>query len=384
MSASVSTTSVSPLTSASPTIASVDLAALTFNLRQARQCLSAGCEILAVVKADAYGHGAVAVTRALAQQGVTRFGVATIQEGAQLRDAGIHAQVLVMGAVPPAQFADLLGYALTPVLYDSLMAAELAARLGSGPVPYPVHLKVDTGMGRLGLTPEQVLPLLQSPVFQGPLRLEGLMTHLADADNEDPTYTRSQLERFRMVLTQLRTAGLSVPLIHAANSAAILGHPAAHFTAVRPGLMLYGYSAAPAGTASTDLKPVLTLRSQVAQVRTVAAGDSVSYNRTFIASRPSRIAVLPIGYADGYSRTLSNRGQVLVQGRRCPVVGRVCMDMTLVDITDLPTVRPGDEAVLIGRQGHDAILATDLAAWIGTIPYEVLCGIGPRVLRVYC
>lgn len=374
---------MSPLTTAPPTIASVDLSALTSNLRQTRHLLSPGCDILAVVKADAYGHGSVAITKALAREGVTRFAVATIQEGAQLRDAGIQAQILVMGALPPAQLADLLGYDLTPVIYESTIAAELAARLGARANPYPVHLKVDTGMGRLGLSPDQVLPLLQSSAFQGPLRLEGLMTHLADADNADPAYTKIQIERFQTVLAGLRKAGLSVPLIHAANSAAILGHPAAHFNLVRPGIMLYGYSTAPLSGPAATLKPVLSLRSQVAQVRSLEKGDSVSYNRSFVATRPSKIAVLPIGYADGYSRALSNRGQVLVQGRRCPVVGRVCMDMTLVDVTDLPVVRPGDEVVLIGRQGTEAILANDLAAWSGTIPYEVLCGIGPRVPRVY-
>jgi len=374
---------VSPLTTAPPTIASVDLSALTSNLRQARRLLSPGCDILAVVKADAYGHGSVAVTEALAREGVTRFAVATIQEGAQLRDAGIQAQILVMGALPPAQLADLLGYDLTPVIYEPTIAVALAARLGAGSNPYPVHLKVDTGMGRLGLPPDQVLPLLQSPAFQSSLRLEGLMTHLADADNADPAYTKIQIERFQAVLAGLHKAGLSVPLIHAANSAAMLGHPAAHFNLVRPGIMLYGYSTALQRGPAATLKPVLSLRSQVAQVRNLEKGDSASYNRSFIARRSTKIAVLPIGYADGYSRALSNRGYVLVQGQRCPVVGRVCMDMTLLDVTDLPVVRPGDEAVLIGRQGTDAILASDVAAWSGTIPYEVLCGIGPRVPRVY-
>ncbi|MBM4133044.1 MAG: alanine racemase [Nitrospira sp.] len=382
-SVSVPATRVSPLTTAPPTIASVDLSALTSNLRQARRLLSPGCDILAVVKADAYGHGSVAVTEALAREGVTRFAVATIQEGAQLRDAGIQAQILVMGALPPAQLADLLGYDLTPVIYEPTIAVALAARLGAGSNPYPVHLKVDTGMGRLGLPPDQVLPLLQSPAFQSSLRLEGLMTHLADADNADPAYTKIQIERFQAVLAGLHKAGLSVPLIHAANSAAMLGHPAAHFNLVRPGIMLYGYSTALQRGPAATLKPVLSLRSQVAQVRNLEKGDSASYNRSFIARRSTKIAVLPIGYADGYSRALSNRGYVLVQGQRCPVVGRVCMDMTLLDVTDLPVVRPGDEAVLIGRQGTDAILASDVAAWSGTIPYEVLCGIGPRVPRVY-
>ncbi|MFM8552712.1 MAG: alanine racemase [Nitrospiraceae bacterium] len=370
------------LTAIPSTTATVDLSALASNLQQARRRLARTCDILAVVKADAYGHGAVPVTKALLQQGVARFGVATIQEGAQLRDAGIQAPILVMGAVNQTQLADLLDYALTPLIYEPDMAAALADSAGSRSAPYPVHLKVDTGMGRLGLNPEQVLPLIQSPACRGPLRLEGLMTHLADADNEDPAYTKIQLERFQKILAQLQAAGLSVPLIHAANSAAILKHPAAHFSLVRPGLMLYGYSTAPQA-AEARLTPVLSLRSQVAQVRSLHPGDSVSYNRSFVAQRPSRIAVLPVGYADGYSRALSNKGQVLVQGRRCPVVGRVCMDMTLVDVTDLRAVRPGDEVILIGHQGTEDIPATEVAAWSGTIAYEVLCGIGPRVLRVY-
>jgi len=383
MPAPIPVPSVPSLTATPSTIATVDLSALAANLRYVRRLASPTCDILAVVKADAYGHGAIAVSRSLAQQGVARFAVATIQEGAQLRDAGIQAQILVMGAVHSAQLADLLEYALTPVIYEPGLAGALATRLDAKLIPYPVHVKVDTGMGRLGLTPEQVLPLVQSPAFQGPLRLEGLMTHLADADNSDPAYTQAQIARFQAVLTQLKRASVAVPLVHAANSAAILAHPTAHFTAVRPGLMLYGYAPLASSDAAAELQPVLSLRSAIAQIRMLAPGESVSYNRAFVAARPSRIAVLPIGYADGYSRALSNRGRVLIQGRRCPVVGRVCMDMTLADVTDLPAVHPGDEAVLIGRQGHDAIGANDVADWSGTIPYEVLCGIGPRVPRIY-
>jgi alanine racemase len=227
------------------------------------------------------------------------------------------------------------------------------------------------------------LPLLQTDPFGTLLYAEGLMTHLADADSDDPHFTALQLERFGAVVHRLEAAGLRIPLIHAANSAGILRHPRSHFSLVRPGIMLYGYQAARLDDPSSPLTPVLSLATRVVQVRNVDPGDSVSYNRLFIASRPSRIAVLPIGYADGYSRLLSNRGFVLIRGQRVPIAGRVCMDMTMVDATHLPEIVPGDEAVLIGRQGAECISAADLAAWLDTIPYEILCAIGPRVVRSY-
>ena len=353
------------------------------NVAQVRQRLRSSCEILAVVKADAYGHGAVAISQALVQLGIPRLGVATLQEGVALREGGIRVPILVMGALFANQFPDMIAHRLTPVVYDRDTVTGLAECVRSKTEPYPVHVKVDTGMGRLGLSPEEVLSVLQSPLFKGPLRIEGLMTHLADADSQDSSYTKTQITMFSSVISQLEAAGLRIPLVHAANSAAILCHPFAHFTVVRPGIMLYGYHTVRLGAGAPELKPILTLTTTVVQVRRVAPGESVSYNRTFIASRPSRIAVLPIGYADGYSRALSNRGAVLIDGCRAPVVGRVCMDMTMVDVTDIPSVKPGHEVVLIGRQGSLQITAADLASWLGTVAYEVLCAIGPRVIRRY-
>lgn len=366
-----------------PTRALVDLSALRHNLDQVRKRLAASCGILAVVKADGYGHGAVKVSRTLVRAGVTGLGVSTLQEGILLREAGLHVPVLLMGALLPHQYGDVLAHRLTPVIHDQETALRLADYTAAKDLACPVHIKVETGMGRLGLTADEVLPLLQSGCFDKALRLEGLMTHLADADGGQPGYTDEQVARFRGVAERLAAAGLSVPLIHAANTAAILRYPSSHFTAVRPGIMLYGYHTLPTDPPGLDLKPVLTLAATVVQVRALKTGDSVSYNRQFVAPRTSRIAVLPIGYADGYSRALSNRGTVLLRGRRVPVCGRVCMDMTMVDVTDVPEVRTGDEAVLIGRQGDQTISAADLAGWIGTIPYEVLCAIGPRVPRLY-
>jgi alanine racemase len=365
-----------------PTIATIDLTALAHNVSKVREAIPRGCEILAVVKAHAYGHGMLEITRALGRLGIARFAIASVQEGIALREAGVAVPILVMGAMFPEQLQDAVRFRLTPVIHDKETAQYLAKVLEPTDPPYPVHVKVDTGMGRLGLLPEEALELLQSPLFKGPLRPEGLMTHLADADGEDPTYTHTQLQRFAEVTNRLAIIGLSMPLIHAANSAAILNHRAACFTAVRPGIMLYGYGSTASGN-MIDLKPILRLTTHIAQVRTMAAATPISYNRTYMTASRARIAVIPVGYADGYSRALSNRGAVLIRGRRASIVGRVCMDMTMVDITNIPDAQAGDPVVLIGRQGTQELSAEDLAAWQGTIPYEVLCGIGPRVPRVY-
>jgi alanine racemase len=371
------------VTGSSCTTAIIDLSALGHNLTQVRRRIPQTCDLLAIVKADAYGHGAGPIARTLGRLGVTRLGVATLDEGAALREAGLSGSILVMGALFPAHISDLIGYQLTPVIYDPDFLEAFARAVPPRPTPYPVHLKVDTGMARLGFEPEAVLPVLQSPPFKGTLQAEGLMTHLADADGEDPAYTDTQVARLQTIVQAIRAAGLPVPLAHAANSAAILCHPQAHLDLVRPGLMLYGYHTVSAPSPSPDLKPVLTLTTKVLQVRTLRHGQSVSYNRTFVTRRASRVAILAVGYADGYRRALSNRAAVLLGGRRAPVVGQICMDMTLADVTELPEVKPGDTAVLLGRQGSHQISATDLASWADTIPYEILCGIGPRVRRVY-
>lgn len=365
------------------TVATVDLGALAHNLDQVRRRLDPTTQIIAVVKADAYGHGAVAVAKTLEARGVTWFGVATVDEGIALRDAGIRSSILLMGALFPERFADTVAHALTPVLYDQAQAKAFAEHVTGCSAPYSVHLKIETGMGRLGLDPEDVVALLRSPIFRGPLRAEGLMTHLADSDNPDPAYTMAQLDRFRAVIRSAQAEKLSPPLIHAANSGAILGHPAARFTAVRPGIMLYGYHTAAHVNPSPDLRPVLSVTTKVVQVRTLKPGESTSYNRTYVVRRPSRIAVLPLGYADGYSRLLSNRGAVLINGKRAPVVGRVCMDMTMADVTDVPGVSAGTDVTVIGRQENEQITATDIATWQGTIAYEVLCSLGPRITRIY-
>ena len=366
-----------------PTYATINLAALAHNLSCIKRYLPPSCEILAVVKANAYGHGAVEIARALTCQGVERFAVASLDEGIALRQAGISAFIVVLGALFEEQVSDLVAHRLTPVVSDGRILPALATAAQSHSTPYPIHLKVETGMGRLGFSPKELLTLLDNPLLHSSLQVVGMMTHLADADGKDSTVTERQLGEFRAVLEQIRQRGLTLPLVHAANSAAIVRFPDVHFSLVRPGIMLYGYHTLPTTVPAPDLKPVLSLRTTVAQLRTIPQGGTVSYNGTFVATRPTRIAVLPVGYADGYSRQLSHRGSVLIQGRRAPIVGLVCMDMTMVDVTDIAQLQVGETVTLIGQQGEEAIWADEVAGWIDTIPYEVLCGIGSRVPRIY-
>ncbi len=362
-----------------PTVVEISLPALRHNLRQVARRVGTA-SIMTVVKANAYGHGTVPVARALLEAGAHQLGVATAAEGQELRQAGITAPILVMGGIFPEDMPLLQELHLTPVL-PSRDAILMTARLvNARSEPLPVHLKVDTGMNRLGLTREEFLEILRAD-WPPTLRLEGLMSHLASADVRDDASAEDQLARFRELLDAAKSAGLTVKIAHIANTAAILRFPASYFDLVRPGLMLYGYANGP--SAATDLRPALSWKTRIVQVKRIGAGQPISYGGTFVTSRPSTLAILPVGYADGYSRALSNSGHVLVGGRAVPIVGRVCMDLTVVDVSDLPNVRPGDEAVLVGRQGAAAITADDLAGWQGTISYEVLCQISPRLTRVY-
>ncbi len=365
------------------TYARIDLSAFVHNLSQIRERLSPHSHIMAVVKANAYGHGAIEVSRALVGAGIARLAVASVQEGVALREAGINADILVLVDLFDKHVQDLITYRLTPVITEQRLLPALAEAAASRNHPLPIHIKVDTGMGRLGFSPSELASLFTALPKWHSLRIEGFMTHLADSDGDDPSHTEQQLKSFRGLLEQVEQRGIKVPFVHVANSAAIIRYPQSHFSLVRPGIMLYGYHTLPETVPCPLLKPVLSLHTTVMQLRTIKPGETVSYNRTFVAKRPSTIAVLPVGYADGYSRRLSNQGFVLIKGTRAPIVGLICMDMTMVDVTDIPSVRVGDTVTLIGREGQDAIWADELAEWTGTIPYEVLCAIGPRIPRLY-
>ena len=370
-------------TSNSPTVATISLSALAHNVQETRRLLQPGCTIMAIVKADAYGHGGIVITKSLSKLGIPRFGVATIQEGVALREAGIQEEIIILGGQFAWQLADLVHFQLTPVISDVEIVEHLIPLVKSLPHPYPVHLKVDTGMARLGLAPQSISSLQKSNEFGQFFLLQGIMTHLAEADNEDQEGTCRQMRLFQEMVDRLKKDGMSIPSLSVANTAGILFHPTSHFDIVRPGLMLFGYPPVPRRDVPAELKPVMRLTTNIVQIRTVEAHQPLSYNGIFKTQRKSRIAVLPIGYANGYSRRLSNKGEVLVGKRRAPIVGQICMDMMLIDITDLPEVQQGEEVVLLGNQGDHVISALDLASWQDTAPYEVLCNLGTRVNRVY-
>ncbi|PZN03206.1 MAG: alanine racemase [Bacillota bacterium] len=367
-----------------PTWVEVDLDAIAHNV-ETLQRLAAPAQLMAVVKADGYGHGAVMVARTALAHGARRLAVAVVEEGVHLRQSAIACPILVMGWTPPWQYGLALRYDLELTVSSEEEARALAEAARREGRRVRVHLKVDTGMGRLGLRWDH--PRLAEVAARiaglGGLELVGVFTHLATADDPDAPLTEEQLARFGRIVATLDERGLRPLLRHAANSAALLRLPGARYDLVRPGIALYGLEPFRGAVAAFDLRPALAWKTRVALVKEVPAGTPISYGATFVTRRPSRIAVLPVGYADGLRRALSNRGQVLVGGRRVPIVGRVCMDQVMVDVTDAGPVAVGDEAVLIGRQGDEAITADEMAGWMDTIGYEVVTGIGRRVPRIY-
>ena len=369
---------------ARPTRAEIDLAAIAANVRVACELAGKTAAVMAVVKADAYGHGAAPVAREALGAGATWLGVAVPEEAAPLRAAGLQARILVLGPIAPEQAVAVVAHDLDQCVSDPGQAEAISREAVARGRVQRLHLKVDTGMGRVGVPPRAACAAAERIAALPAVRLVGLMTHFAAADADDPEFTREQIARFEAVSESLRAAGFAIPLRHAANSAGLVRHPDARFDLVRPGIMLYGCPPCAARRpGDRALAPALRLRTAISQLADLAAGASVSYGRTFVAPRDMRIATLPIGYADGLSRLLSGRGQALILGRRVPIVGRVCMDMAMVDVTHLPGARVGDETVLIGRQGGEEITADEVAGLAGTISYEVLCRIGPRVPRTY-
>ena len=367
-----------------PTRAEIDLLAIAANVAVARRLAGRQTQVMAVVKADAYGHGAVPVARTALDAGATWLGVATPEEAVPLRAAGTTSRILVLGPIRPEQ-ADLVATEdLDQCVSDlgQVEALDRAARTHGRVLA--LHLKVDTGMGRVGLRPHEARQAAEKIRDFSCVRLVGLMTHFAQAEAEDQTFAREQLARFAGATREVAALGLPRPIRHAANSAGLLFIPEAQLDLVRPGIMLYGYHPRGLGYPREPLlRPALRLRTEISQIRGVSRGESVSYGRAFVATRDLRVATLPIGYADGVGRLLSNRGCALIRGRRVSILGRVCMDMTMTDVTDVPEARVGDEAVLIGRQGAEEISADEVAEIQGTISYEVLCRIGPRVPRIY-
>lgn len=360
-----------------PTRAEILLDAIAHNLRVV-QGAARGRKILAVVKADAYGHGVVRVARRLQAEGVDGFGVALAEEGLELREAGIDRAILVLNGINGGAHREIIAAGLTPVLYEITEAR--AFELVSGSRPIDVHLKVDTGMGRLGVPLGELSDFLRELRRFPSIRIAGLMTHLSTAD-ADPQYVAEQLAGFAQARGLVRRFGHEPSVLHVANSAALFRHPESHFDWVRPGLALYGYPGS--DTIDAPLRPALRWRTEVLRVRTLQAGESVGYGRSFRAHAETRLATIPVGYGDGLLRSASNRGQVLIGGVRCPIVGNIAMDLTTVDVSGVSGVAVGDEVLLLGEQGGAVLDARDLALASGTIPYEVLTNVSRRVPRVY-
>lgn len=368
-----------------PVWAEIDLGAIAHNIREVRRVTTPSAKVMAVVKGNGYGHGAVEVSQAALANGADWLGVARVAEGAALREAGIEAPVLVLSYIPPEQSGEVIHHRLSQAVYTREMALALAEAAAGEGTRARVHVKVDTGMGRIGWVAgpgaaREILELARIPH----LEIEGLFTHFAAADASDKSYTLEQFHRFIELTDELRKNGLEIPIRHAANSPALMELPETHLDMVRAGIVVYGlYPSDEVDHSRVELRPAMSLKARVAYVKEVPAGFKVSYGCTFTTDRPTVIATLPLGYADGYSRLLSSRGEALLHGRRAPVVGRVCMDQIMVDVGHISGVKMGDEAVLIGRQGDEEISADEVAKKLGTINYEVVCMVSYRVPRVY-
>lgn len=365
-----------------PAWVEVDLDALASNIAAVQRRVGAGVRILLIVKADAYGHGAVEVAREAVRGGVHMLGVATVDEGKELRGAGIDAAVLVLSPTLADEIPEILEYDLRTTIPDVAFALALSAHAVRAGRLVPVHLEVDTGMGRSGLGADIAVDIVRQVSRLPGLLVEGVYTHFPVSDT-DLEFTTAQVQSFRRTIDALRSTGIHVDLVHASNTAGILQVPAAHFDMVRPGGMLYGCMPDPALCPEAALRRVMSFHARLVQVRPLAAGSGVSYGRDHVCTRDTILGVVPVGYGHGLSRAYSGRGEVLFRGQRVPILGRVTMDMTMVDLTDHAQPQVGEEVVLFGRQGEEEITVDEIAARTGVIGYEVLCGISKRVVRVY-
>lgn len=377
--------------------AEIDLAAYGHNIRALRQVIRSGAQLMAVVKANGYGHGAIEVSRIALESGADWLGVARLHEALELRGAGIEAPILIFGATPADQTDLLLAHDLTQTVFSPSMASAFSERALAQDKKLRVHIKVDTGMGRLGLLADtagidhspsnaaakrrdQVLEIARLPG----LEVDGLLTHFATADSADKGYADRQLQRFIDLVDDLGAAGLDIPLRHTANSAALLDMPDSHLDLVRPGIATYGlYPSDKVQRDKVTLQPVLQWKTRIIHLKQVPAGFGVSYGTIYTTPKPTTLATVSAGYADGLSRSLSSRGYMLVGGHRVPIVGRVCMDLTLLDVGAVQDAAVGDEVVIIGRQGDQQITADEMATTLDTINYEIVTSITSRVPRIY-
>jgi alanine racemase len=372
--------------------AEIDLGAIAHNVRELRRITSTGSQLMIAVKANGYGHGAVPIAQTAIHSGADSLAVARVEEGLELRKAGIGAPILIFGYTAAHWAETLVAEQLVPTIFSLQNARDLSAAAVSKKAKIPIHINVDSGMGRLGILCDElrmrsdggaIRDILEIDRLPG-LTVEGLYTHFATADHADKTYANQQFDRFLALTAALESHGMTLPLLHAANSGAIIDMPQAHLDLVRAGISVYGlYPSQEVARDRITLRPALELKSTIIHLKHVPAGTKISYGCTYETSAPTTIATIPAGYGDGYNRRLSNAAQVLVHGQRAPLVGRVCMDLSMVDVGHVNDVAVGDEVVLIGRQGDAFIAADEVADLLGTINYDVVTALTQRVSRVY-
>lgn len=363
------------------TYCEIDLEAIRHNVRVMRACVAGDAAFLAVVKANAYGHGAVQVAKAALEEGASMLAVAIPEEGAELREAGIAAPILVLGGIEEDAAASVAKYDLTQAVFDEARIRALSAAGEAEGRAVKVHLKLDTGMCRIGVRSKEDAKRLVRLIDSLPgVELTGCFTHMATADEDEHRDTYAQIERFAALCDAIAEVHPGKIIRHAANTASIFRYPEAHFDMVRGGIALYGYPPVPE---AKDLRPAMRWSARAVYVKEIMPGDRVSYGGLFEAEKPTKVMTVPVGYADGYRRGMTGKGCVLVRGRRARILGRVCMDQIMVDVTDIPGAAAGDEVVLLGAQGSECIDADEMAAWLGTISYEVICSPSMRVPRTY-
>ncbi len=367
------------------TWAEINLDHIAHNAREIRRITSPQAEVMGVVKADAYGHGVKEVAHTLLENGVTRLAVSMLDEAIQLRQSGVSVPILVLSDIEPERVDEILHYDVTQTIFEYEFAEMLSRRAASEGKKATVHIKIDTGMGRIGFD-YAAAPQMVKQIYQcDGLYVEGLFTHFATSDEADTTYTQLQFRRFLDICRLLEQDGIQIPVKHVANSAAIIRFPEMHLDMVRAGVILYGlHPSSVTQQGSLDLRPAMSLKSKVSMVKSVPAGSYLSYGCTYCTKRETMVATIPIGYADGYTRLLGNRARVLIHGQYAPILGRICMDQCLADVTELTeAVQAGDEVVLFGQQEEKQLSADEVARLAETINYELICIVGKRVPRIY-
>ena len=366
-----------------PTWVEIDLNALRHNLLAVKKRIGPQIKILGIVKADAYGHGDYEVSRVLLNNGVEMLGIAILEEGIQLRNTGIKAPLLLLGGVFEEQIDSIIHYDVTPTVYDLKLAEVLSKKATYFNKKLKVHVYVDTGMGSIGVKHDNAVEFVKFVKNLKNLIIEGIYTHCSSSDEKDSAFTNLQIKRFRDVLDALDTIKVRIPLRHMANSGAILGYPESYFNTVRPGLSLYGLYPSEDVSRDIGIRPVMSFKTRIIHIKDMESGDVVGYDRAYRITKPTRVATLPMGYADGYNRLLSNQGEVIIRSKKASIIGRVCMDQCFVDVTNIKDVSVGDEVVLYGRQAQESIPIESIAKQLNTIPYEVTCSISKRVPRIY-